>query len=127
MRQRFLRCRILTERWWVARHWMLGSLQRSLLLRDLDVPVIFWCVGSRVCVKKNTHPHRHLLLNEQSEKTMSQLLLILHILLAISIVALVLLQHGRGADMGASFGSGASNTILGSSGTVPFLMKVTAI
>lgn len=58
---------------------------------------------------------------------MQPLLLILHILLAISIVALVLLQHGRGADMGASFGSGASNTILGSSGAVPFLMKVTAV
>ena len=58
---------------------------------------------------------------------MQSLILILHIMVAIAIVALVLLQHGRGADVGASFGSGASNTMFGSAGAVPFLVKVTAV
>lgn len=58
---------------------------------------------------------------------MQQLILVLHVLVAIAIIALVLLQHGRGADVGASFGSGSSNTMFGSAGSVPFLMKVTAV
>jgi len=58
---------------------------------------------------------------------MQQLILILHILLAIAIISLVLMQHGRGADVGASFGSGSSNTMFGSAGALPFLMKVTVI
>jgi len=58
---------------------------------------------------------------------MQQLILVLHMLVAIAIIALVLLQHGRGADVGASFGSGSSNTMFGSAGSVPFLMKLTAI
>lgn len=58
---------------------------------------------------------------------MQQLILILHVLIAIAIIALVLLQHGKGADIGASFGSGASQTVFGSRGSIPFLMKVTAI
>lgn len=58
---------------------------------------------------------------------MQSLILVLHVLVAIAIVALVLLQHGRGADVGASFGSGASNTMFGSSGSLPFLMKLTAV
>src|SRR3989338_2931825 len=58
---------------------------------------------------------------------MQQLILVLHVLVAIAIIALVLLQHGRGADVGASFGSGSSNTMFGSAGSMPFLMKLTAI
>ncbi|OGT34583.1 MAG: preprotein translocase subunit SecG [Gammaproteobacteria bacterium RIFCSPHIGHO2_02_FULL_39_13] len=58
---------------------------------------------------------------------MQSLILILHVLIAIAIIALVLLQHGRGADVGASFGSGSSNTMFGSAGALPFLMKVTAV
>lgn len=58
---------------------------------------------------------------------MQQLILIIHVLAALSIIALVLMQHGRGADVGASFGSGSSNTMFGSVGTLPFLMKVTTI
>ncbi len=58
---------------------------------------------------------------------MESLVLIVHVLFAVSIVALVLLQHGKGADAGASFGSGASNTMFGSVGATPFLLKVTAI
>ena len=57
---------------------------------------------------------------------MQQLILVIHVLAAVAIIALVLMQHGRGADVGASFGSGSSNTMFGSSGSMPFLMKVTA-
>ena len=56
---------------------------------------------------------------------MYQLLLIIHIVIAIGIIGLVLLQHGKGADMGAAFGSGASNTVFGSQGTGSFLFKLT--
>ena len=56
---------------------------------------------------------------------MYQLLLIFHILVAIAMVGLVLLQHGKGADIGAAFGSGASNTVFGSQGTGSFLFKLT--
>lgn len=58
---------------------------------------------------------------------MQSLILVLHVLVAIAIIALVLLQQGRGSDIGASFGSGASNTMFGSASAVPFLVKVTAI
>jgi preprotein translocase subunit SecG len=58
---------------------------------------------------------------------MQQLILILHVIVAIGIIALVLLQHGKGADVGATFGSGASNTVFGSQGSLPFLMKLTVL
>ncbi|MCX7120894.1 MAG: preprotein translocase subunit SecG [Gammaproteobacteria bacterium] len=58
---------------------------------------------------------------------MQSFILIIHVLAALSIIALVLMQHGRGADVGASFGSGSSNTMFGSVGALPFLMKVTTI
>lgn len=57
---------------------------------------------------------------------MQQLILILHVLVAFCIISLVLIQHGKGADIGAAFGSGASNTMFGSQGSTSFLMKVTA-
>jgi preprotein translocase subunit SecG len=50
-----------------------------------------------------------------------------HVLLAVSIIALVLLQKGKGADMGAAFGAGASGTVFGSRGTTNFLSRTTAI
>jgi preprotein translocase subunit SecG len=56
---------------------------------------------------------------------MYQLILLLHIIVAITIVGLVLIQHGKGADIGASFGAGASNTLFGSQGTGSFLFKLT--
>ena len=56
---------------------------------------------------------------------MQPFFIILHVVISISLIALVLLQHGKGADMGAAFGSGASNTMFGSVGPAPFLMKVT--
>ena len=58
---------------------------------------------------------------------MQQLILILHVLIAIILVVLVLVQHGKGADAGAAFGSGASNTMFGSAGSTPFLVKITAL
>ncbi|KTD76266.1 preprotein translocase subunit SecG [Legionella waltersii] len=56
---------------------------------------------------------------------MYQLILMIHVLIAIILIGLVLIQHGKGADIGAAFGSGASNTIFGSQGTGGFLFKLT--
>lgn len=56
---------------------------------------------------------------------MYQLVLFIHVLVAIAIIGLVLIQHGKGADIGAAFGSGASNTVFGSQGTGGFLFKLT--
>src|SRR3990167_7256050 len=58
---------------------------------------------------------------------MQEIILILHVLVAVCLVSLVLLQHGKGADVGAAFGSGASNTMFGSVGTTPILMKITIL
>lgn len=57
---------------------------------------------------------------------METLVLVVHVLIAIVMVALVLLQQGKGAEMGASFGSGASGTVFGSAGSAGFLTKLTA-
>lgn len=48
-----------------------------------------------------------------------------HVLVAIVVIGLVLIQHGKGADIGAAFGSSASNTLFGSQGTGSFLFKMT--
>ncbi len=56
-----------------------------------------------------------------------QIVLIVHVLAAIGIIALILIQQGKGADAGASFGSGASQTVFGSSGSGNFLTKSTAM
>ena len=58
---------------------------------------------------------------------MQQLLLVVHVLVAIGVIALVLLQHGRGADAGAAFGSGASGSVFGSRGPTTFLTRMTTI
>nr|WP_111640985.1 preprotein translocase subunit SecG [Marinimicrobium alkaliphilum] len=58
---------------------------------------------------------------------MENLVLVLHSLTAIAIVVLILLQQGKGATAGASFGGGASQTVFGSSGSVSFFARVTAI
>ncbi|WP_435105632.1 preprotein translocase subunit SecG [Arhodomonas sp. AD133] len=54
-------------------------------------------------------------------------LLSVHVLLSLGLIAVVLLQHGKGADAGAAFGSGASGTVFGSRGSASFLSKVTAV
>ncbi len=56
---------------------------------------------------------------------METILIFLLVIVAIALIALVLLQHGKGADVGAAFGSGASNTVFGSQGSGSFLMKLT--
>jgi preprotein translocase subunit SecG len=50
-----------------------------------------------------------------------------HVFLAVTIIALVLLQKGKGADAGAAFGAGASGTVFGSRGTTSFLSRTTAV
>jgi preprotein translocase subunit SecG len=54
-------------------------------------------------------------------------LLLFHVLISVSLVTLVLLQQGKGAEMGASFGSGASQTVFGSHGSSSFLFKLTGL
>jgi preprotein translocase subunit SecG len=67
--------------------------------------------------------------NETEDLVMNWLFLVLmvHILAALGIIGLVLMQHGKGADMGAAFGSGASGSLFGSSGSANFLSRSTAV
>jgi preprotein translocase subunit SecG len=53
--------------------------------------------------------------------------LVVHLIAAIAIIGLVLLQHGKGADMGAAFGSGASGSLFGATGSANFLSRTTAV
>lgn len=53
--------------------------------------------------------------------------LAVHLVAALVIIGLVLLQHGKGADMGAAFGSGASGSLFGATGSANFLSRTTAI
>jgi preprotein translocase subunit SecG len=55
------------------------------------------------------------------------ILIVVHLLLALGLVGLVLLQHGKGADAGAAFGSGASATVFGARGSANFLSRTTGI
>lgn len=55
------------------------------------------------------------------------LVLVVHVLVAIGIIGLVLLQHGKGADAGAAFGGGASGSVFGATGSANFLSRATAI
>ena len=54
-------------------------------------------------------------------------LTVVHLLLALGLIGLVLLQHGKGADAGAAFGSGASATVFGSRGSANFLSRTTGV
>jgi len=58
---------------------------------------------------------------------MHTLVLVLHFLAALGIIVLVLLQHGKGADMGAAFGSGSAGSLFGSAGAANFLSRTTAV
>lgn len=55
------------------------------------------------------------------------MVLVAHVLVGFGIIGLVLLQHGKGADMGAAFGSGASGSLFGATGSANFLSRTTAI
>jgi preprotein translocase subunit SecG len=58
---------------------------------------------------------------------MENLLAIIHVIACLGVIGLVLMQHGKGADMGAAFGSGSSGSLFGVSGSSNFLSKTTAI
>lgn len=55
------------------------------------------------------------------------ILLVIHVIIAIALIALILIQQGKGAQAGAAFGSGASQTIFGSQGSGGFLSRTTGI
>jgi protein translocase SecG subunit len=55
-----------------------------------------------------------------------QIVLIIHMLLAFGLIALILMQHGKGADAGAAFGAGASGSVFGARGANSFMYKLTA-
>ena len=57
----------------------------------------------------------------------TNLVLVLQVVAAITMIGLVLVQHGKGADMGASFGSGASGSLFGATGSANFLSRFTAV
>src|SRR3982074_826879 len=58
---------------------------------------------------------------------METLILVLHVAAALCVIGLVLLQHGKGADMGAAFGSGSAGSLFGSSGSANFLSRTTGV
>ena len=58
---------------------------------------------------------------------METLVWVVHVATAVVLVGLVLMQHGKGADMGASFGSGSAGSLFGSSGSANFLSRSTAV
>ena len=58
---------------------------------------------------------------------MSTILIILHVFVCIALIMIVLFQSGKGADMGAAFGGGSSNTLFGSTGASTFLSKATTV
>ena len=57
----------------------------------------------------------------------TNILIVLHVLVALGIIGLVLLQHGKGADMGSGFGGGASSSLFGATGSANFLSRMTAV
>lgn len=59
--------------------------------------------------------------------TLYEILLIVYLIVAIMLIGTVLLQQGKGAEMGASFGAGGSNTVFGSSGSGNFMTRTTAV
>ena len=58
---------------------------------------------------------------------MFNIILAIHIIVAIAMIGLILIQHGKGADAGASFGAGASGTVFGAAGSANFLTRATAV
>jgi len=66
-----------------------------------------------------------LLSGERKVKMLYQVLIIAYVLIALALIGLVLIQQGKGADMGASFGAGSSATVFGSGGSGNFMTKMT--
>src|SRR3977135_3634809 len=57
----------------------------------------------------------------------TNVLIVLHVVVALAIIGLVLLQHGKGADMGSGFGGGASGSLFGATGSADFLSRAAAV
>jgi preprotein translocase subunit SecG len=57
----------------------------------------------------------------------TNILIVVHVVVALAIIGLVLLQHGKGADMGSGFGGGASSSLFGATGSANFLSRTTAV
>jgi preprotein translocase subunit SecG len=57
----------------------------------------------------------------------TNLIIVVHVMVALAIIGLVLLQHGKGADMGSGFGGGASSSLFGATGSANFLSRATAV
>ena len=57
----------------------------------------------------------------------TNIIIVAHVLVALAIIGLVLLQHGKGADMGSGFGGGASSSLFGATGSANFLSRATAV
>jgi preprotein translocase subunit SecG len=60
-------------------------------------------------------------------ETWFTVILSIHVIVALAVIALVLLQHGKGADMGSGFGGGSSGSLFGASGSANFLSRATAV
>ena len=60
-------------------------------------------------------------------ETLQTLLFVLQVLVAVALIGFILIQHGKGADAGAAFGSGASATVFGASGSGNFMTKATTV
>ncbi|MDH5353588.1 MAG: preprotein translocase subunit SecG [Gammaproteobacteria bacterium] len=60
-------------------------------------------------------------------ENLNSILLVVQVILSISLIVLILMQHGKGADAGAAFGSGASSTVFGARGSGNFLSRTTTI
>jgi len=60
-------------------------------------------------------------------ETWTDAIVALHVLIALAIIGLVLLQHGKGADMGSGFGGGSSGSLFGATGSANFLSRATAV
>jgi len=58
---------------------------------------------------------------------LTTVVIVVHVLIALAIIGLVLLQHGKGADMGSGFGGGASGSLFGATGSANFLSRTTAV
>lgn len=57
----------------------------------------------------------------------TKVVIVLHVIVALGIIGLVLLQHGKGADMGSGFGGGSSGSLFGATGSANFLSRTTAV
>ncbi|EGY28274.1 protein translocase, SecG subunit [Candidatus Regiella insecticola 5.15] len=86
--------------------------------------------SSLAMLEIEAHNKEHFLCGDPIERigtTMYVALLVFFLLISIGLIALIVLQQGKGADMGASFGAGASSTLFGSSGSGNFMTRMTAI